>query len=228
MAQIISAQQPDGEDLLRLEIEENLSSGKWPGGTRLPTERVLSESFKIGRTRIRRVLDGFERDGRITRVVGRGTFVAAKDTSALTVVENIENVSPQDLMEVRLMIEPQMADLLVRRASQADITHLRRLVELGAQSKSMAEFLELDHQLHTALTVATKNNYLVSIVARIQAVRQSNAWVAVRRRGLTADRQSTYQSQHEVIMAALEARDVEDLRSAITRHLLDVRQNLGY
>ena len=211
-----------------MEIEENLSSGKWPGGTRLPTERVLSESFSIGRTRIRRVLDAFERDGRITRIVGRGTFVTKTHPSALVAVEDIESVSPQDLMEVRLMVEPQMADLLVRRASQADITRLRRLVELGAQSKSMAEFLELDHQFHTELTVATKNNYLVSIVARIQAVRQSQAWVAVRRRGLTTDRQSTYQSQHENIMAALEARDVDALRAAIARHLLDVRQNLGY
>ncbi len=150
------------------------------------------------------------------------------ESSAMTLVEDVENVSPQDLMEVRLIIEPQMADLLVRRASQADIAHLRRLVELGVQSKSMAEFLELDHQFHTALTVATKNNYLVSIVARIQTVRQSNTWVAVRRRGLTDDRQNTYQSQHEIIMAALEARDVEALRSAITDHLFDVRQNLGY
>lgn len=214
--------------MLRLEIEENLSSGKWPGGTRLPTERVLSESFNIGRTRIRRVLDGFERDGRITRIVGRGTFVTETQPAAAAAIEDIESVSPQDLMEVRLMIEPQMADLLVRRASQADITRLRRLVELGAQSKSMAEFLELDHRFHTELTVATKNNYLVSIVARIQAVRQSQAWVAVRRRGLTTDRQSTYQSQHESIMAALEARDVDALRAAIARHLLDVRQNLGY
>ena len=211
-----------------MEIEENLSSGKWPGGTRLPTERVLSESFNIGRTRIRRVLDAFERDGRITRIVGRGTFVTETQPSALATIEDVESVSPQDLMEVRLMVEPQMADLLVRRASQADITRLRRLVELGAQSKSMAQFLELDHRFHTELTVATKNNYLVSIVARIQAVRQSQAWVAVRRRGLTTDRQSTYQSQHENIMAALEARDVDGLRAAIARHLLDVRQNLGY
>ena len=211
-----------------MEIEENLSSGKWPGGTRLPTERVLSESFNIGRTRIRRVLDAFERDGRITRIVGRGTFVTETHPSALATIEDVESVSPQDLMEVRLMVEPQMADLLVRRASQADITRLRRLVELGAQSKSMAEFLELDHRFHTELTVATKNHYLVSIVARIQAVRQSQAWVAVRRRGLTTDRQSTYQSQHENIMAALEARDVDALRAAIARHLLDVRQNLGY
>ncbi|MCR9127814.1 MAG: FCD domain-containing protein [Rhodobacteraceae bacterium] len=218
---------PDGEERLRQELEANLSSGAWPGGMRLPTERVLSEKFGIGRVRVRRVLDVFEREGRITRTVGRGTFVSRTDLSTPMSDADIKSVSPEDLMDVRLMIEPQMADLLVRRASEADLGHIRDLVALGRRSRSMAEFEELDHRFHMALTEAAKNTYLTGIIARIQAVRQSQAWSTVRRRGLTSDRQRTYQDQHEAIVAALEARDTDALRAALRRHLMDVRRNLG-
>lgn len=217
----------DGEDRLRLEIDANLLSGKWPPGVRLPTERALSNSFGIARARVRRVLDLFEKDGRINRVVGRGTFVAQHGSAEAVSESDFETVSPEDLMEVRLIIEPQLSDLLVRRASTADINRMRDLVGKGRLVKSMAEFEELDHQFHMALTLAAKNSYLTGVLARIQAVRQSAAWTNIRRRGLTTDRQATYQIHHEQILAALETRDVDALHEAIRRHLVEVRQNLG-
>lgn len=217
----------DGEDRLRLEIDVNLRSGKWRAGTRLPTERAMSQDFGIARARVRRVLEQFERDGRINRIVGRGTFVAQHGSPEPTSTSDFETVSPEDLMEVRLMIEPQLADLLVRRASTADINRISDLVERGRGVTSMADFEDLDHQFHMALTFAAKNSYLTGVLARIQAVRQSGAWTKIRRRGLNTDRQITYQRQHEDILAALEGRDVDALRLAIHDHLMEVRRNLG-
>ncbi|WP_422177233.1 FadR/GntR family transcriptional regulator [Aestuariivita sp.] len=217
----------DGEDRLRLEIDANLRSGKWRAGARLPTERALSDSFGIARARVRRVLDQFERDGRINRVVGRGTFVVQHGSPEVVSETDFETVSPEDLMEVRLIIEPQLADLLVRRASTADVNRMRDLVKKGRHVTSMAAFEHLDHQFHMALTLAAKNSYLTGVLARIQAVRQSGAWTNIRRRGLTTDRQATYQMHHEQILAALESRDTDGLRKAIHRHLVEVRQNLG-
>ncbi len=217
----------DGGDRLRQAIEENLSSGKWVGGMRLPTERALSQDFDIARTRVRRVLEHFVRDGRISRTVGRGTFVARQPGDDAISDEDIEAVSPEELMEVRLLIEPQLADLLVRRASVADVAAIGELVDRGRRSISMVQFEEMDHQFHMALTLAAKNSYLTGIITRIQTVRQSRSWANVRRRGLTVDRQRVYQRQHEEILKALEARDADTLRAAIRTHLSDVRSNLG-
>jgi len=218
----------DGEDRLHTEIERNLSSGKWAGGMRLPTERALAQTFGIARARVRRVLRYFEQAGRISRTVGRGTFVTKQGDLHAISDKDIELISPEDLIEVRLIVEPNTAELLVRRASAADISHLRDLVTTARQASSMAEFEEHDHQFHLALAYAAKNTLLTGMLARMLAVRQSRSWIAIRRQGHTKDRQALYQSQHEAVLAALEARDSAGFRRAMFDHLMDVRRNLGF
>jgi len=62
-------------DLLRAEIEEGVSQGK---GFRMASEHELCERFGVTRTTVRHALDVLEREGRIYRQVGRGTFAAAR------------------------------------------------------------------------------------------------------------------------------------------------------
>ena len=217
----------DGEERLRTEIENNLCSGNWEAGMRLPTERVLSKTFGIARARVRRVLQRFERDGRITRTVGRGTFVTRESRLHAVSDEEIESTSPEDLIDVRLIIEPNMADLVVRRASEADLVNLRDLLSAAKQVPTMAEFEEIDHQFHLALAHVSRNKYLIGVMTRIMAVRQSSSWSAIRRHGHTSDRQSLYQKQHEIILATIEKRNSKAFREAMQLHLTDVRQNLG-
>jgi len=62
-------------DLLRAEIEEGVSEGN---GFRLASEQELCERFGVTRTTVRSALDVLEREGRIYRQVGRGTFAAAR------------------------------------------------------------------------------------------------------------------------------------------------------
>jgi len=219
--------EPDGEYRLRAEIEANLASGKWHGGTRLPTERALSTSFGIARSRVRRVLQEFEKDGRVTRTVGRGTFVTEQSKLGTISDEDIEMISPEDLIDVRLIVEPNMADLLVRRASAADLANLQKLLDKAKLASTMTEFEDHDHAFHMALAHATKNTYLIAVIARMQAVRRSRTWSAIRRRGVTASRQSDYQAQHEAILAALQLRDRDRLRQSLYDHLNEVRQNLN-
>lgn len=223
----ISDLEQDGEECLRAEIENNLTSGNWEEGMRLPTERELSKTFEIARARVRRVLHAFERDGRIKRTVGSGTFVTRQSSPHTVSDEEIESTSPEDLIDVRLITEPNMADLVVRRATEVDLSNLRDLLRVAKHAPSMAEFEEFDHQFHLALAHVTKNKYLIGMMTRITAVRQSRSWVAIRRHGLTTDRQSLYQKQHEAILATIDMRDSKAFRKAMQKHLIHVRHNLG-
>jgi GntR family transcriptional regulator len=62
-------------DLLRTEIEEQVSQR---GAFALPSEHELCGRYGITRTTVRHALDILEREGRIYRQRGRGTFVAAR------------------------------------------------------------------------------------------------------------------------------------------------------
>src|SRR3546814_11518929 len=60
---------------LRNLLLENLRTGLWSAGHRLPTERQLSETFRIARSTVRRVLGQLKEKGLIRQNVGSGTYV---------------------------------------------------------------------------------------------------------------------------------------------------------
>lgn len=62
------------EDTLR----EEMDSGRWPHGKRLPTENELSEQYQVSRVTVRKALDELSKQGYLMRKPGKGTFVAEK------------------------------------------------------------------------------------------------------------------------------------------------------
>jgi len=207
-------------------LQKHIDSGQWEPGKRLPTERELAVQFGVGRNTVRRVLGELESRGLIQRHVGRGTFVA--DVAATGQGDEIDAniVSPEEMMEARLLIEPLLACLVVARASNLELEAMKTLVKRGGQARSMSEFEQWDNKLHRAIARASKNQYLIGIVEGMHRIRRSGEWGALRRRGLTDDRRMAYQLEHEHIVDALCARDTKRARQAIVDHLSHVRSNL--
>jgi GntR family transcriptional regulator len=61
---------------LKRAIEQLMDSGEWPPDTQVPSERRLCEQFNISRITVRQALADLEREGRLVRSHGRGTYVA--------------------------------------------------------------------------------------------------------------------------------------------------------
>ena len=61
---------------LRAAISERLESGQWKPGDRVPSESELGERFRVSRTTVRQALGDLTNQGLLTRIQGRGTFVA--------------------------------------------------------------------------------------------------------------------------------------------------------
>ncbi len=58
-------------------LEEGIRSGKYPVGSKLPSENTLCEKFNVSRITIRQALDLLENKGMTYAVHGKGTFVKA-------------------------------------------------------------------------------------------------------------------------------------------------------
>lgn len=71
----------DGDEPLHRQIEqamrEYVVTGRWPARSRLPTEPILADRLGVNRGTLRRALVGLTREGLLTQIRGRGTFVAA-------------------------------------------------------------------------------------------------------------------------------------------------------
>ncbi|MCL4394076.1 MAG: GntR family transcriptional regulator [Chloroflexi bacterium] len=57
-------------------LSQEIESGRWVVGERIPTEEELCEQFRLSRTTVRKAMDALVNQGRLNREKGRGTFVA--------------------------------------------------------------------------------------------------------------------------------------------------------
>jgi len=211
-------------DLLQ-HIRDRVADGTWSGGDRLPTERELVAQFGIARNTLRKVMDQLERDGVITRHVGRGTFVTPKPVVTPPegqLLQRIHGASPAEIMELRLLIEPQFVALATVRATVRDLQHIENCLRQNERAVKVPEFEHWDGMLHQAILSAAHNNLLNDLYEAINSVRRQPEWESLKKRSLTPARLARYKAQHRAIVAALRLRDAEAASRAIRQHLSDV------
>lgn len=206
-----------------------IRSGRIPVGAKLPGERDLSERFGTSRGSVRRVLAALREAGWITQVLGSGTFASrpANEVSAEQGAGSlVDQISPAELMEARLLIEPLMPSLIVRNATRADFTRMHECLVKSEQAQTVDEFEEWDGALHQALAHATHNHFFLQVLALTNRARQQDDWGTLKRNSLTPERRAEYERQHREIVAALEDRNAEQARNALIAHLAQIQRNL--
>lgn len=204
-----------------------LEPGKLGTDGKLPTERTLSEMFGVGRRSVRRALEVLEAEGRIWRRQGAGTFVGSAPVTRHWAFENLAAESNFiEVMEVRLCVEPQLAQLAALRAGPSDIARLREIVAKIDASED-ADGRELwDGALHRGIAECAGNRLYIAVFELIDRIRQNPAWIKIRERARSKASLSTYSAQHRAIIDAIAARDPAAAGEAMRKHLLLLQENL--
>lgn len=219
-----------GAQRLRDYLLAGIADGTLRPGQRLPTERELVARFETARSAARRALAQLEAEGRIARGVGRGTFVAPMPGAARfdVVPDGAESteVSPAELMEARLRIEPGIVEMVTTHATPADFERMTLCLDRAERGVTLDEFELWDAALHQAIAAATHNALVVRVFDLMSQVRRQAEWGKLKDRIVTPERRLDYQRQHRGIVEALRARDPERARSAMTAHLVYARRNL--
>ena len=224
-----------GADAMVRFIIQSIDQGAWMPGQKLPTERDLATRFRISRNTLRKRLDELEANGRIARQVGSGTYVADPRSAPSDIIaspapadliKRIHGASPAEVMEFRLLIEPQMAELAVTRATAGDLREMDADLRRGEAALSIAEFEHWDGALHLTLLRSARNQLVTDLYAAINGVREQALWGRMKERSLTPERRRRYEQQHRSIVDALRDRDISQTRERLRTHLLDVRDSL--
>jgi DNA-binding FadR family transcriptional regulator len=213
-----------GIDLLRKHVVSALSDGSMRRGMRLPGERALAERLGLSRTAVRDALLGLQMEGLVERRHGSGTYIAA--SSVRSAASTVADVSPAQLMEARLAIEPQFAELVVANATATDLEAIEVCNRRTAQAETSEAFSHWNRRLHLAIAGATRNEFLISVFSLVTQAQQHPAWGELSRQPTTAAMRAAYQREHDEIVAALRARNVDVARMAIAKHLRHARHNL--
>src|SRR5919109_363345 len=117
------------------QIRQAIVTGKLPQGERLPPERELAEQFGVSRVTVRDALRGLEAMGLIEVRVGArgGAFVTVPSGAivgqTMSDMMMMQAVSPQDIVEARLVVELGTVTLACARATDDDLARLNDLSE---------------------------------------------------------------------------------------------------
>lgn len=224
----VTANPNDNSNYALAKLREYIRTNQLARDGKLPTERAFAEALNVGRRSIRRALEVLEAEGLIWRRQGAGTFLGEKpDDWSAQVTELIAGTDFMEIMEVRLRIEPQLAQLAAMRAKPAEVERMRALVEKTGQSTD-ADAKELwDGSLHRQIAQSAGNKLFLSIFDVINRVRQDDAWQSIRelaRRSGTNGRASF--EQHLAIVDAIADRDPARAGEAMRQHLLMHQERL--
>ena len=214
-----------GAEGLRDALERELRSGRWRVGEKLPTERDLGARFRLARNTVRRALDALEADGLILRQVGRGTFRAEPPgrSAAPAALPEDGALSPADVMECRLIFEPELLSLAVARATPADLARMTSCLRGADEAADLASFEHWDAALHDAFALATHNGAVIAMSRSLARVRERTDWGQLKARGATAERKGALRRQHHAMVEAIRRRDRAEARRLMREHVLFVQ-----
>jgi DNA-binding FadR family transcriptional regulator len=151
----------------------SIKDGLMVPGAKLPNERELAQQLNTSRTAVRSALAMMESQGLLRRRVGSGTFLTE---DARNVFERMDQTDTADheavpsfaeIVEGRLLFEPAMMHLVVRRVQDHEIVEMRSVLEEILDVPTWKDFKETIYALHRLIFASTKNKFLEQIMAAI-------------------------------------------------------------
>ena len=214
-------------DTIADELAEGILAGRWPAGSRMPSERQLTREFGASRPVIREALRSLLERGLIEVQAGRGTFVREPD--ALATAGSIDlhfrrsGVTARQLSEARLMLETEAAGLAAERASEADLTELRAALDRLEHAASPVEQVRGDLAFHLTLARAA-HNPVIEMMFRSIAGLAVELMVRSAADPAVLGRSGPF---HRAALEAVDAHDREAARAALQAHLGVAAQTYG-
>jgi GntR family transcriptional regulator, transcriptional repressor for pyruvate dehydrogenase complex len=209
-------------------IREQIASGKWGPGTKLPREADLAAELGLSRSSLREAVRALS----LVRVLevrqGDGTYVSSLEPDLLLgdparfATPLLRGHTILELFEVRRLLEPAAAALAAQRLGEEDRAALEReLDRMHEAGDSVEELVEADAAFHDVLARAAGNSVLRSLIQSL-----STRTVRARLWHGMADRDALElaRAEHRRIYEALANGDADLARAATALHIASNEQ----
>jgi DNA-binding FadR family transcriptional regulator len=220
---------------LALELVESLGDrirdGRLAHGAKLPTEAAIMEEFGVSRTVVREAISKLQAAGLVETRHGIGTFVVGMGDSSGTFRIGPEQVATlRDViavLELRIGIETESAALAALRRTPENLAAMRSALEaFTAAIEQGRDAVGPDFQFHLEVARATQNSHFADIMATLGATIIPRA--RLEPAPVMSDERRAYlrrvNGEHESIIDAIAAQDVEAARAAMRTHLANSRE----
>jgi GntR family transcriptional repressor for pyruvate dehydrogenase complex len=215
------------EDIVR-QVIALIEEGKLKRGDQLPSERDLTEIFKVSRTTVREAIRTLESMKLLQCRQGTGTYVLASSEEDLIqpLAAALFNAKDdiRDIFYTRKIIEPHVAQLAAENATPEDIEKMENILRTQKECIERGEnIIETDSAFHSIVAGAAKNRVIERLsLALVDLLKQA-------RREYLADDESNGRSKeslagHRRILSAVKKGDSEEAKKAMSQHLEDIER----
>lgn len=202
---------------LARKLFDDLATGKYAVGDRLPAERDICVEFNVSRPTVREAMIALEVQGLLEIKVGSGAYVrrlpGAEDKPGF-------NVTAFELTEARLLFECEVAALAAPTISDADLRRLDELVDkIGEEDKETEASEEADREFHLLIAKATGNSAVAKVIEELWRMRATSPECALLHAKARAANVKPVAEEHRKIVESLRSRDPSTARNAMRAHL---------
>jgi DNA-binding GntR family transcriptional regulator len=169
-------------------------------------EKALAQQLGASRTPVREALNRLAAEGFIRFEAGKGFFCRSLDPDKVL-----------SLYEARVAVECEAIRLACQRATDEDITQIRKMVvdsEPGYRpDASVTDMVDLDEGFHTSLVALSQSDELMHMIANINARMRFVRSIDMGSKHLRTP------AEHLKILDALATRNIDDTVAALRAHI---------
>ncbi|CUU56784.1 DNA-binding transcriptional regulator, FadR family [Parafrankia irregularis] len=191
-------------------LRDQITSGEWPVGTRLPGENALAATLGVGRSTVREALRALAGAGLLQARQGSGVYVIATEP-AQDWRDALRRAAVGDVYEVRMFLEVQAVRLAAQRRTEVEITAMRDALDRrrAAAGGDDETFVDADIALHAAVVAAAHNPVLDGLFTEFLPVLRRGLIDLVDLLGLRATDHNHGDAAHAALVEAVATGDGE-------------------
>lgn len=223
-------------DEVATSITGAIESGRLKPGDRLPTEQALSERFGVARTVVREAISLLKYDGVVSSKRGVGAFITdAGQRSAFRISPACFEKRKQIIQLLQLRTGVQAGASALAADTRTD-DQIKEIASLYAQmaladhegpDTALERRVDLELLFYRRITEASANDYYVEVTGMIEANIQSNFRSAFLKNAAASEFGPQIMAEHEAVLTALVAGDVEAARMATRRRFENAADRLA-
>jgi len=211
-------------DRLAARLIHQIEVGAFKPGDRLPTEAQLAAAHGVSRSVVREAVHQIKSRGLLRSRQGSGVYVSAPPINKPlafdpAVLESMEAVV--QVVELRRVLEGEMAALAAQRATRSQLAGLRRALRaIDAATDAGRLGLDEDFAFHRAIGEATGNPQFVRLLAFIEQYLLDAMRVTKGNEARRDDWMQQVRAEHRAILEGIALHDPAIARRAAIQHLL--------
>ncbi|MBO0781676.1 MAG: FadR family transcriptional regulator [Ktedonobacteraceae bacterium] len=213
------------------QIVTQIMRGALVPGAFLPSEMVLAQQFGVSRTVIREATRVLAGKGLVVVKHGSGMQVQPSEQwnylDPLVLFEHLRINQDQtvlnELLEMRCVVEVEVAALAAQRRTQEELQGLHSLVkQMRAALADPKTFTRLDIAFHEAILIMARNRLLAQTLRPASQALYVGRLISSQRTGGP----EASERGHEKILAAIERGEVEQARTAMRHHIQQFEEDI--